>query len=55
MIFYNYKKITILSCLFFCFSRAPVQVNLEAKKLKEEIDTALNNSKCAISNKGSSR
>jgi len=39
---------------FYGRKKAPVQVNLEAKKLKEEIDTALNNSKCAISNKGSS-
>lgn len=42
------------STLVFLFLRNPIQVDLEAQNLKEEIMKAVNNTRCVIKNRGSS-
>ncbi|XP_012934714.1 ribosomal L1 domain-containing protein 1 [Aplysia californica] len=45
---------TYLGKHFYGKRKTPIQVNLQAKRLKEEIDAALDNSRCVISNRGAS-
>jgi len=45
---------TYLGKHFYGKNKCPISVNLKAKKLKEEIDSAVNSGSCTISNTGSS-